>query len=286
MSELHTGRATALLAAVLLVPSTLSAQDWHTVTQSRALADQSELRVDVEYGAGRFVVGAADAGVLYRTRLRYDADVFEPSLRYAGNRLRIGLEGGRIRGRSFRAGELNLALSPSVPLDLEFRFGAGEAELELGGLNIRSLDMATGASRTNLHVSRPNPDAARSVTLNIGAAQFAAYGLGNLNAEHIAVSGGVGEVLLDFGGEWRRDASAKIEMGLGSLTIRLPEGLGVEVRRKGILAGFDGQGLIKRGDVYYSENWDDATRRFRIDLDSALGTVRVAWTDGSTEEDS
>ena len=279
MSELHPGRAAVLLAAVLLAPAPISAQDWHTVTQSRALADQSELRVNVEYGAGRFVVGAAGAGVLYRTRLRYDADVFTPSLRYTSNRLRIGLEGGRIRGRNFRAGELNLDLSPAIPLDLEFRFGAGEAEMELGGLRIRSLDMATGASRTTLRVSQPNPDAARSATLNIGAAQFAAYGLGNLNAERIAVSGGVGEVVLDFAGEWRRNASAKIEMGLGSLTIRVPKGLGVQIRRGGILAGFDGQGLLKRGNVYYSENWDDASRRLSIDLEAALGTVRVAWVD-------
>lgn len=274
--------AALLLAGALLVPAAARAQDWHTVTQSRALRGQSLLRVELEYGAGRLEVGAADASQLYRASLRYDADVFEPRLRFYGDRLRIGLEGGRIHGRNLRSGNLDLRLSPSVPLDLDLKFGAGEAQMELGGLRVRSLEVATGASNTMMRFSQPNAESMGTASFGVGAARFEAVGLGNLNARRIEVKGGVGEVVLDFSGEWQQNASAQIEMGLGSLTIRLPRDLGVQLRRGGILTGFDGQGLVKRGDVYYSENWDDASRRLSIDLAAALGSVRVAWVDGST----
>ncbi len=85
---------------------------------------------------------------------------------------------------------------------------------------------------------------------------------------------------LDFTGQWQTDMVADIEMGLGSLTLRLPRGLGVRVRKDGILAGFDSQGLVKREDVYFSENWDQASRRLTVNLDAALGAIRVAWVDG------
>jgi hypothetical protein len=68
-------------------------------------------------------------------------------------------------------------------------------------------------------------------------------------------------------------------MGLGSLTLRVPRGLGVRVDREGFLAGFDGEGLIKRGSVYYSENYESARHHLNVDLEAALGSVRVVWVD-------
>ena len=95
----------------------------------------------------------------------------------------------------------------------------------------------------------------------------------------IAIAVVVG-LLLCFSGAWRADATANIEMGLGSLTIRVPRGLGVRVTRDGFLSGFHGEGLTKRGNVYYSEGYDSAQHHLEIDLDAALGAVRIVWVDG------
>ncbi len=72
-------------------------------------------------------------------------------------------------------------------------------------------------------------------------------------------------------------------MGLGALNIRVPRGLGVRVRKSGILASFDSQGLVKRGDVYFSEDWDRADHRLTINIDAALGAIRLAWVDEENE---
>lgn len=269
------------ISAALATPA--AAQDWRSITTFRQLADEEMLRVDVEYGAGRFEVGPGPGNLLYRANLRYDADVFRPITSYGNGRLRLGFEGGSIRGRNLKAGHLQLLLGQRVPLDLSLKFGAAEADLELGGLRIREAQISTGASRTDVAFSQPNPEVCRSLRLEVGAAQFQARGIGNLNAERMTVSGGVGEVTLDFTGRWRTNLTADIDMGLGALNIRVPRGLGVRVRKSGILASFDSQGLVKRGDVYFSEDWDRADHRLTINIDAALGAIRLAWVDEENE---
>jgi hypothetical protein len=255
-----------------------AAQDWRTITQMRQATGSDELlQVAVQYGAGNLQLGAGDPGLLYRATMRYDAEAFEPELEYRSGRLRLGLEDVRVRGRNIRAGELNIRLGPEVPVDVQLEFGAARANVDLTGLRVRGLRLATGASETVLRVSTPNTELCRLVDLDVGAAKFQAVGLGNLNAGRLTFSGGVGEVTLDFTGDWNTDMSATVRMGLGSLTLRVPRGLGLQVRKAGLLVGFDSQGLIKRGDVYESEDWTQAEHQLTIDIDAAFGSIRVAW---------
>ncbi len=130
-----------------------------------------------------------------------------------------------------------------------------------------------------LRVSSPNPEVCERVDLDVGAARFQAFGLGNLNARELDFTGGVGDVTLDFTGAWESNLRARVKMGLGSLTLRVPRGLGVQVRKAGLLVGFDSEGLIKRGDVYESENLAQAEQTLTIDIDAAFGAIRVAWVD-------
>jgi hypothetical protein len=275
------GLAVLGLAVLGLAPSALQAQDWRSITTLRRFSGEELLRVKLEYGAGRLTIGPGSESSLYRATLRYDANAFRPVNRYANGQLNLGIEGGSIRSGNLRAGRLDLSLGPQVPLDLDLKFGAAEAEVELGGLRIREASIQTGASGTRVRVSQPNREACSSATFEVGAARFEATGLGNLNCEDVRLSGGVGEVILDFSGEWRNDASAEVDMGLGSLTLRVPRGLGVSVRKSGVLASFDSQGLIKRGNVYYSENFERAEHKLMVTIDAALGAIKVQWVDGA-----
>lgn len=272
----------ALLAAltVLAGADAAEAQSWRSVTMSRQVTDRGPLDVRVKYGAGRFTVGSTADGALYRMRLRYDEDSFEPQAEYDAGRLRLGLEGGARSvslGRGRSGGELDLELARGVPMDLRLEFGAVRAELDLGGLDLTDLALSTGASESIVEVSRPNRERMRSARFEVGAAEFTARHLGNLNAERIEIDAGVGEVILWFNGEWRRDARVSIDMGLGALELRVPEGLGVRLTKESFLTSLDSQGLVKRGDSYYSLDWERAERKVTIDLNAAFGSVKVVW---------
>jgi len=247
---------------------------------SRQVSGEKDLNVQVKYGAGRFRVGPASDGLLYRMQLRYDEDVFEPKAEYEGHRLRLGVDnvGRSVRlGNHRSGGEMNLDLARHVPMDLDLEFGAVRADLDLGGISLTRLELSTGASESTVDVSELNAISMEKARFEVGAADFEARHLGNLNADDIEVSAGVGEVTLWFNGDWQRDADVKLSMGLGSLELRFPEGLGVSLHKDSFLTSLDSEGLVKRGDRYYSLDWDTAKRKINIDLDAAFGSVKVVW---------
>lgn len=256
------------------------AQDWRTVTSFRQRAEESRMDVHVRYGAGKLMIGSsAGASELYRVGLRYDSDLFDPITKYSGGRLEVGVEGtGRsINLKNSDAGELDLRLTPDVPLDLNLEFGAVEADLDLGGLRVARLEIETGASETDVRFSRPNRTDCDRLDISMGAAALEVEGLGNANCANIGVDGGVGDITLDFSGEWRRSMEADITMALGSLTLIVPSDVGVRLDRETFLTGFDGARFVKRDGVLYSENWESARHRLSIDMSGAFGTINVRW---------
>ena len=276
-------RVTRLALALLLISvGAVQAygQDWRTVTMSRQIQDEQTVDVEVRYGAGRLSVGPAETGTLYWIQLRYDEEVFEPVAEYRGSTLRIGTEsigrGFRI-ARSRTAGEMDLKLARDIAMDLSMEFGAVRADIDLGGLRLTGLDIETGASQTMLVVSEPNRETMDEASLEIGAAEFTARQLGNLNASRIEVDAGLGDIDLDFTGEWQRDARVFVDMGLGALTLRFPKGLGVRLVKDTFLTSLNSEGLVKRGEAYYSLDYDEADYRVTIDVDAAFGSIRVLW---------
>ncbi len=273
------------VAAVALVLSagTVSGQSWRTVTMSRQLGSERSVDVYVEYGAGHFTVTPMDGGALYRMRLRYDEEIFEPVAEYTSGEVHLGTDniGHRIRlGRRQFSGEFDLELSTQVDMDLRMEFGAVKAEFDLGGLRLTDLSLSTGASQTYIDVSEPNLVEMDVARFEVGAAEFTARRLGNLNARSIRVDAGVGDISLGLTGSWQRDARLSVDMGLGSLELRLPEGLGVKIMKDTFLTSFDSEGLVKRGNAYYSLDYEDADRRLTIDIDAAFGSIAVVWVRG------
>ena len=265
---------------VAVAPALLAGQSWRTVTMSHQIEDNSEIRVFVEYGAGHLKIGAADGDVLYRMNLRYDEDIFEPVSDFSGDRLHLGVESigrGFNIGRNKKSGELDLQLARGIPMDMDLEFGAVRADIDFGGLALTDLDLSTGASQSTIDISEPNSVGMSTARFEIGAAEFEARHLGNLNAERIEVDAGVGQVTLWLNGRWQRDASVSIDMGLGALELRVPEGLGLRLRKEGFLVSLDSEGLVKRGDWYYSLDYEDADRKVTVDLDAAFGSVKVVW---------
>jgi hypothetical protein len=275
--------ALALAAgAALAAAEPAHGQTWHSVSSARRRSGETSLNVHLEYGAGRLQVLPASGDLLYRFEMRYDGDQFVPVTEYdrASGSLRLGMDGrGKNGGSSHgRGGSATVGLNPDVPVDLDLQFGAGEAAIDLGGLSLQRLKLATGASDTRVTFAQPNRIAADEVRMEAGAAQLSVTGLGNTHASRFSLEGGVGDATLDFSGAWTRDATARVQMGMGSLKLRFPRGLGVRITKDSFLASFDHPGMVKRGDAWYSTNWDHATRRVTVDIDAALGSIDVEWT--------
>lgn len=280
-----TATRASLAAAALLFccAGPAYSQTWRTLTSSRQLHGESSLTVRVRYGAGRLGIGSAEPGTLYRMELRYDEERFTPVREYdpESATLNLGTRGrGRVRSRSSRSGPqpfMDVELATGVPMNLAIETGASRADLDLGALSLRSLALRTGASETRLRFGRPNPVDCTLLEVTAGAAEFRATGIGNTGCRELRFDGGVGEVVLDFSGDWRRSMDADIEVGIGTLTLRLPRDLGVRIRLDRFLAAFEAAGLARRGGAWYSSNWDRARTRLTLNVEAALGEVTVQW---------
>ena len=284
--------ARTLVAFVLLLtafpPSRLPAQSWRTITSARQLHGETDARVHVQYGAGRFRLSPGTQGELYRMELRYDEDKFIPLREYdvATGALNLGVRSRDGQGMHVSLGDrrrdgptpsLDIDLNPDIPLSLDMELGAVEADVELGGLALRSVSYRTGASETQLRFSRPNPIACDELVMEAGAAEFHADYLANANCARLSFRGGVGEVTLGFGGNWRRPLTADVNVGIGSLHLQLPREVGVAVRLNRFLASFDAAGFEKRGNMYYSANYNSARYRLTLNVNASLGGVDVVW---------
>ncbi|MBT8403109.1 MAG: cell wall-active antibiotics response protein, partial [Gemmatimonadetes bacterium] len=270
----------AVVAAFASTASATAGQDWRTETVSRQFVGQERLAVDLRHAVGTLRVRPANTRTLFSMNLAYDADVFRAVTDFDGDRVTLGLE-GRDRDLRIKKGgrtpEMDVRLSPTVALNLSLDFGAGRADVDLGGLRLSGLDIETAASETRLDVSQPNREILRSASVAVGAAQFTAERIGNLNAERLSVDAGVGHVVLSLEGSWQRDLDIEVEMGVGAIEIRVPRDLGLKLVKESFLTALDAPEMERDGDAWYSPDWTSAERRITIDVEAAFGAIEVVW---------
>jgi len=156
-----------------------------------------------------------------------------------------------------------LAISRDVAMDLIMDFGAVRADIDLGGIRLTRLEIATGASQTVIAIFEPNPEPMSQASMDVGAADFTVLNLGNLNTERIEIDAGIGDIELGLTGDWRQNAP----------------GLGVRLVKDTFLTSLDFEGLVKDGDIYYLLDYDDAEYQITVDIDAAFGSIRIAWVD-------
>ncbi len=283
-------RLIGLAACALTAATTVQAQTWRTVTSSRQLRGEAALAVNVTYAAGRLMLAPGAPGTLYRMDLRYDEDTFEPVRAFdpEGGTLRLGVRGvDRERGavrvslgdrrRAANLSTIDVALTPDIPLDLTVELGAAQADVDLGGLALRSVHYRTGASESRLTFDRPNRVSCTAMRLEAGAASFRVSGIANAGCRRFTFAGGVGAVVLDFTGDWRDAMDADVRVSIGELTLRIPDDVGVALRLNRFLASFARAGFEKRGTMYYSANFASARHRLTLDVTATIGGVNVEW---------
>jgi hypothetical protein len=159
--------------------------------------DKSELvRVDLNMGAGNLRV---DGGTqkLMRADFTYNVPSWKPYVRYTGGGSHGTLSIEQPSHHQAHMGhtkyEWDVRLNREVPLDVRVHFGAGDAELSLGGLTLRSVEVDMGVGKLNMDL-RGNP---------------------KRNYE-VRIRGGVGEATVRLPGGVGVDAEA--EGGIGSIS--------------------------------------------------------------------
>jgi hypothetical protein len=278
------------ICGALIVSAVSASLAWsqalQTVTASRLASTEASLDVQVRFGVGELQLGPTHGRALYQTEIRYLEDKFQPLIEYdaRAQTLVVGVKtkkGGVKLGSIKEPQQLRLLLSPNVPIDLSADLGAAEADIQLGGLLLKSVDVKAGAADARISFEQPNRIACSEMTLKTGAAELRVEQLGNSRCKHVTFHGGAGDITLDFTGDWGGNAAmdADVKFTLGALTLRLPRDLGVTVEVSRFLASFDQAGFSKRGSQYVSAGYEQAAATLHLSVKAFVGDIDVVWID-------
>jgi hypothetical protein len=277
-------RTAVFVPGLLFCVANLQAQTMRPFSTFRQLHGETRLTAHLEYGAGTLRLQPGEPDELYRMNLSYDEDRFLPISDFdaSSTAVLLGLkargEGGvRVVSQKQLRQTAIVSVSPRVDLDIRLSLGAVDADLDFGGLRVSELDLTTGASQATVRFAKVNPLRCQRASFSAGAADIAVLGLGNSRCETISFEGGVGKVVLDFGGAASSSAKVQVKMTVGGITLRLPRGAGVRIKMDKFLSSFDAAGLVRSGNGFVSTNYEAASRRLDFDLTSAVGEVKVEW---------
>ncbi len=215
------------------------------------LADGAELRVVVTMGAGELDVDGG-AEELLEAEFAYNIAEWVPKVEFQRDRLTVSQPPSRNMpfNESVRY-EWDLSFNDTVPLLFRAEIGAGQGMLDLGSLNVRTVDLKLGAGDLE-------------VDLN-----------GNRTLERLDADLGAGEFVLDLRGEWEKDVDVNVRGGVGATTIRLPENIGVRVRVNKGLGSVNTSGLQRDGNDYVNSLHGVTEVTLYINVQAGIGEVTL-----------
>jgi hypothetical protein len=187
------------------------------------------------------------------------------------------------RKHSFNLGDLNrghwlIRVSDAVPVSFDVELGVGSGDFNLTGIQVKDFTLSAGASNVTLAFDEPNSARIDNMTIESGVSKFDGRGLGNANFRHLRFKGGVGAYSLDFAGTMATEVDVDIEVGLGVMTIFIPQKLGARVSYdKSWMSRIDCEEDFSETDSneYRSENYTSAPGKLNIRIDAGLGSVKI-----------
>jgi len=144
-------------------------------SESVELLDAEEAQVSIRMGAGELSVDSG-AGLkrLMEAEFEWFHDELRPTISHnaSGGHAELTIEQVDEGMTLWPSGQVRsiweIALSDTVPIDLEIDLGAGEADLLLGELNLSDLDVDLGAGRVTIDLAGVDYDLNADINAGVG----------------------------------------------------------------------------------------------------------------------
>jgi len=168
----------------------------------------------------------------------------------------------------------------SVPTKMRLEFGMGEAEIDLTGMQIKSLDLECGMGSVTLNVKSMNPIECEELDIETGMGEFEGVGMGYIRAETVNIDVGLGSATLDFSDKIIEDMNIEVNVGLGSIDIILPTDANISVQVDDhFLSSVNVEDLVKKGNKYFSPIWRNERPTITLDMSVGLGSIDLELED-------
>ncbi len=190
-------------------------------------------------------------------------------------------EGYSILGSRKNKDHWVLSFSRSLPIDLDVAYGLGPGQVELGGMQLHHLSFATGLSEVAISFDTPCQGEMDEMELATGLGSMEVRGLANVWMKQLSFVGGLGSATLAFDGHYRTNVDVSLDVGMGSLALKVPEDVGVKMRHDdSFLSNHDFTRLERISeDTWYSDNWQAGPGNLDFDLSVGMGSVELNWVE-------
>lgn len=172
----------------------------HGLDSSAMVGNLDHASLEVDVGSARISIdGTTTEGELYRAHIEYSGPKPDVNLHRSSGKLQISQGNtsfGVFRSRNFI---LDLHLNPSLPWTIAANSGAATDTFQLAHVNVRSIELNTGASREEITLGKPT--GVVPITVNGGALTVHLHRPAGTPAS-VRVSGGA--VNLDADGQQHR----------------------------------------------------------------------------------
>jgi hypothetical protein len=250
------GGALAIVTGFFLVAGcgeTVETGDLVLESRSVDLDDAESVDARIRMGAGKLTV-AGGADKLMEANFEYNVAEWKPEIAYriSGGRGKLTVEQPGGHGTSLGRGvhyEWDLRFNDQVPLDLNVELGAGGSYLDLGNLSVNELNITTGAGEVEVFLT------------------------GRPQVEDLDLQVGAGDVTVDLTGTWSDDLDADIKGGVGRVTLRLPEDVGVRVDAEKGIGKVSARGMLRKDGAYVNEAYGRSDVTLRIDCAAGIGSI-------------
>jgi hypothetical protein len=200
--------------------------------QKSIALDKSEMsRVEVKMGAGELKI-AGGSPQLMDADFEYDIPSWKPNVRYNASSFRGELvveQPGNSNAANNVTYKWDLRFNDKLPIDLVTHLGAGQANLNLGSMNLRSLEVHMGVGQVELDL-RGKPTRDYNVEIHGGIGQAIVHLPSDVGIVANA-AGGIGDIqvrgLEKRDGQWvnasREHSTVTIHLdvkgGIGNITL-------------------------------------------------------------------
>ncbi len=236
-------------------------------------APVGEGELTVIMGGGKFSLDPGKEGWV-SGQVEYNVPMWAPEIERNGNTLKIAQEtSGNLAIPSAKVkNDWSLKLG-NVPTDLTIKAGAYEGTLNLGGIPLTSLNIADGASKSDINFDQINPVEMEKLSYKTGASQIKITGLANANLSTFTFDGGAGSYTFDFSGNLQKPMDIQINYGLGDVKIIIPKGIPATISIEGGLNNVEFTGTWNVTDNVYNVAGSGPELVFHIKL--GLGNLQL-----------
>lgn len=246
--------------------------------------DEKDLKVKLEYAAGKVSLGKISDDKLCRIAIREMNNELTPNVRYekdgTSGYLAIDMNENESVG-VFDIGDqkLEMEFTDKIPVSFNLEMGACEGKFDFSNLRVKDLSLSMGASSADILFNAKNKDRINKLKIEAGVSKLNIIGLSNANFDKMEFDGGVGSYMLDFSGNLSQYSKCNISLGLGKLTIRVPKNLNVKIRTEdSFLASIrisEEDFIRKSGGTYYSVNFDESEPFLDLFIETGMGNLKV-----------